>query len=64
MPHRRVFKWQHGYGAFSVTPYQDAQLRDYIKHQETHHREHRFGREYQTLLVQHGIKIHMGGESS
>lgn len=63
MPHRRLFKWQHGYGAFSVTPYQDAHLRDYIKHQETHHRENRFGREYQTLLVQHGIKIHLGGDS-
>jgi putative transposase len=55
VPHRRGFKWQHGYGAFSVTPYQDEQLRDYIRHQETRHRDLHFTREYLTLLGQHGI---------
>jgi hypothetical protein len=55
IPHRRGFKWQHGYGAFTVTPYQDDHLRDYIRNQEIHHREQRFTREYLTLLGQHGI---------
>jgi putative transposase len=57
VPHRRGFKWQHGYGAFSVTPYQDEQLRDYIRHQEVHHKDYRFTREYHALLWQHGIKV-------
>jgi putative transposase len=54
-PHRRDFKWQHGYGAFSVTAFEDAHLRDYIRNQEAHHRENRFGREYLGLLVRHGV---------
>jgi REP-associated tyrosine transposase len=54
-PHRRGFQWQHGYGAFSVTPYDDSQLRDYIRNQEIHHREYRSNHEYLSLLKRHGI---------
>ncbi len=36
--HRRDFKWQQGYGAFSVTSFDDAPLRDCIRNQESHHR--------------------------
>lgn len=54
-PHRLDFKWQHGYGAFTVTPFEDAQLRDYIRNQESHHREHRFAGEYLSLLDRHGV---------
>jgi REP element-mobilizing transposase RayT len=54
-PHRHEFKWQHGYGAFSVTPFEDSQIREYIRNQETHHREHRFTREYLSLLDRHGV---------
>jgi len=54
-PHRRDFRWQHGYGAFSVTPYADAQIRDYIRNQEHHHRQQRFGGEYRTILERHGV---------
>ncbi|MGH7509403.1 MAG: IS200/IS605 family transposase [Gemmatimonadales bacterium] len=53
--HRREFRWQHGYGAFSVTSFEDERLRDYIRNQETHHRETRFVREYLGLLVRHGV---------
>ena len=53
--HRRDFRWQHGYGAFSVTPFEDRRIRDYIQNQEIHHREHRFTREYLELLEQHGV---------
>ena len=54
-PHRHQFRWQHGYGAFSVTPFDDGHIRDYIRNQEMHHREHRFNREYFSLLDRHGI---------
>lgn len=54
-PHRREFKWQHGYGAFSVTPFQDDYIRDYIRNQEIHHKEQRFTNEYTSLLERHGV---------
>lgn len=53
--HRRQFKWQHGYGAFSVTPFEDTYIREYIRNQEIHHREHRFANEYTSLLERHGV---------
>jgi putative transposase len=54
-PHRRDFKWQHGYGAFTVSGTDDAALRDYIRYQEQHHRERPFTGEYLSLLDRHGI---------
>jgi putative transposase len=53
--HRRDFRWQHGYGAFSVTPFEDAYIRDYIRNQEIHHRKERFAHEYTSLLDRHGV---------
>ncbi len=53
--HRRDFRWQHGYGAFSVTPFEDSYIRDYIRNQEIHHREERFTNEYTSLLLRHGV---------
>jgi len=53
--HRRDFQWQHGYGAFSVTPFEDGYIRDYIRNQEIHHRGERFTNEYTSLLVRHGV---------
>jgi putative transposase len=54
-PHRRNFRWQHGYGAFTVTPFEDDRLRDYIRYQEDHHRDHRFDGEFLSLLDRHGV---------
>lgn len=54
-PHRHGFKWQQGYGAFSVTPFEDGYIRDYIRNQEAHHRDHRFAGEYVSLLDRHGV---------
>ena len=54
-PHRKDFKWQQGYGAFTVTAFDDDYLRDYIKNQEIHHRERAFTGEYFGLLERHGI---------
>jgi REP element-mobilizing transposase RayT len=53
--HRRDFKWQQGYGAFSVTPFQDDYIRDYIRNQEIRHKEQRFTNEYVALLERHGV---------
>jgi REP element-mobilizing transposase RayT len=53
--HRRDFRWQHGYGAFSVTPFEDGYIRDYIRNQEVHHRKERFAHEYTSLLNRHGV---------
>lgn len=58
-PHRRDFKWQHGYGAFTVSGTDDASLRDYIRNQEHHHRHRPFTGEYLSLLEQHGIEYDM-----
>jgi putative transposase len=55
-PHRRGFKWQHGYGAFTVSGPDDGALRDYIRNQEQHHRERPFAGEYLSLLEIHGIE--------
>ena len=52
--HRRDFRWQEGYAAFSVTRSSDAGLQDYIRNQEVHHRKRTFVAEYVTLLREHG----------
>jgi REP element-mobilizing transposase RayT len=54
-PHRKDFRWQHGYGAFTVTGVDDEPLRDYIRNQETHHRERAYTGEYLDMLDRHGI---------
>ena len=53
--HRKEFRWQTGYAAFSVTPREDTALQAYIRNQETHHRELAFQVEYLGILERHGI---------
>lgn len=49
-PMYKYFSWQSGYGAFSVSPDKvEAALR-YIAHQQEHHRDKDFSREYLTFL--------------
>ena len=55
-PHRAAFDWQRGYAAFSVTPRADEQLMDYIRHQDSRHRDRDFAGEYLSLLEQHGLQ--------
>jgi len=59
-PHRSAFAWQAGYAAFSVTPRDDERVMDYIRHQDTGHRERTFTTEYATLLEQHGLAYDLG----
>ncbi len=51
----RVFFWQRGYGAFSVSPSQLEALLQYIEAQQEHHRTRTFQEEYRELLHRHGV---------
>lgn len=44
------FKWQEGYGAFSVASWNYQNIYDYIANQEEHHRKKSFIEEYIELL--------------
>jgi REP element-mobilizing transposase RayT len=54
-PERRAFAWQAGYGAFSVSQSQVAEVRGYIRGQPEHHRHMTFQEEFITFLRKHGI---------
>ena len=49
------FGWQHGYGAFSVSPSNIDAVRRYVQNQPDHHRRHSFEEEFVTLLAKSGI---------
>ena len=51
------FYWQAGYGAFSVSPSHVAALKDYILHQEEHHRRETFQDEFRRLCKKYGLEI-------
>ena len=55
-PKLRSFKWQDGYGAFSVSPSHVDALKKYIADQEEHHKKKTFQDEYRRLLNEYGIK--------
>ena len=52
---KRVFAWQLGYGAFSVSKSNAQQVLKYIADQESHHRRVAFREEFINLLQKHGI---------
>lgn len=49
------FKWQEGYGAFSVSPSQREIVKSYIERQEQHHRKRGFQEEYHDFLIKSGV---------
>ena len=53
----RKFKWQAGYGAFSVSPSQMEQTIAYIMNQKEHHRGRTFQEEYLAFLEKYGIEF-------
>jgi putative transposase len=53
---QKDFQWQAGYGAFSVSQSNLAQVVEYIKNQEKHHRRFDFKTEFRRLLERHGIE--------
>ena len=51
------FSWQGGYGAFSVSESNIAEVKAYIANQEMHHRNMTFKEEFRELCRRHGITI-------
>ena len=49
-PDAKDFRWQHGYGAFSVSASQIPAVSKYIPHQEQHHKKQSFRDEYIEML--------------
>jgi REP element-mobilizing transposase RayT len=52
---REAFAWQSGYGAFSVSQSNRAEVEKYIANQEEHHRHVSFQEEFLAFLKRHGI---------
>lgn len=53
----RMFEWQKGYGAFSVSPTSVPDVKAYIENQKVHQRAVDFKREYITMLTKAGIEF-------
>ena len=51
----RDFAWQEGYGAFSVSASQTANVFRYIRNQSSHHAKKSFAEEFVALLKRYGI---------
>ena len=51
------FRWQGGYGAFSVSASQLAAVQTYIDAQAAHHQRMSFQEEFRSLLHKHGVKF-------
>jgi hypothetical protein len=51
-----MFGWQSGYGAFSVSQSTGADVVEYIREQEEHHRKKTFQEEFVVFLKKHGIE--------
>ena len=55
LPERRLFGWQAGYGAFTVSGSRTAAVTEYIAAQQEHHRRVTFQEEFLTFLRKNGI---------
>jgi len=56
-PHGSLFAWQEGYTAFSVSQSNLERVREYIAHQEEHHRKLTYQEEVLALLKKHGVEF-------
>jgi REP element-mobilizing transposase RayT len=54
---RQHFRWQPGYGAFSLCDDRVEQLTAYILNQKEHHRKKSLQKEYMDILVQHRVEF-------
>jgi REP element-mobilizing transposase RayT len=50
-----AFRWQTGYGAFSVSESNVAGVAKYIANQEEHHRKHSFQQEFVAFLKKNNV---------
>lgn len=51
----KKFRWQKGYGAFSVSESKISAVMKYINNQKVHHRKRSFQEEYLSFLAMHRI---------
>jgi hypothetical protein len=52
-----VFRWQAGYGAFSVSQSNAGRVKTYIANQEEHHRTRNFQDEFRAFLKRHQVEF-------
>jgi putative transposase len=55
-PNRRLFAWQEGYAAFSVSRSEENAVVNYIRDQDEHHRRQDFRAELLDLLGSHSVE--------
>jgi REP element-mobilizing transposase RayT len=55
-PVLRGFRWQDGYGAFTVSKSNLPEVITYVETQREHHRSKTFQEEFRALLDRHGIE--------
>ena len=55
-PNKDKFRWQDGYGAFSVSKSAEDTVIQYIRNQQEHHRKKSFQEEFIEFLNKHGIE--------
>ena len=55
--HGRVFAWQEGYSAFSVSESNLERVAQYIREQKEHHKKITFEDEYLSLLRKHKVEF-------
>ena len=51
------FRWQGGYGAFSVSPLHVKTVKSYIERQEEHHRKKSFRVEFLKLCYEYEVEV-------
>src|SRR5260221_8497472 len=56
-PQYADFHWQSGYGIFSVSESNAAQVKAYVANQVEHHKKMTFQEEFRELCKRHGIEI-------
>ncbi|MBI3650921.1 MAG: IS200/IS605 family transposase [Acidobacteria bacterium] len=56
-PEQKDFAWQNGYGAFTVSASQIAEVRNYIANQEKHHQKRSFRDEFLAFLQANEIEF-------
>lgn len=53
----KLFAWQTGYGAFSVSRSNISSVEEYIRNQREHHRRRDFKSEFRGLLKRHDVEF-------
>lgn len=54
-PDLASFAWQRGYGGFTVSRSVVPEVEEYIRAQQKHHQDMTFEREFETMLIRHGV---------